>query len=538
MSEGSGDLDVLVVGAGFSGIYQLQRLRELGYRVRLVEAGGGLGGVWYWNCYPGARVDSHCAIYQFSDPELWKSWNWTEKYPGFQEMRAYFAHVDRKWAISQDTLFNTWVTGAKFDESSRLWEVEVSTEGREDVLRARFLVLCTGFGSKPYVPDIPGLETFDGECHHTARWPQQGLDLTGKRVGVVGTGASGIQVAQEAAKVSSQVTVFQRTPNMFLPMRQEQLTPEANERLKENYPERLRRRRETFGGFDIDFVAKKALEVSEEERNEVYERLWREGGFWYWLGTFEDVLMDRDANRTAYEFWRDKIRAQISDAELADKLAPMEPLHPFGVKRPSLVQNYFDIFNQDNVELVDLRATPIERVTPKALHTAGEQYELDILALATGFDAVTGGLTSIDIRSTSGSTLKEEWADGVRTHLGVATSGFPNMFFLYGPQAPTGFLNGPSSAEYQGECMIACLEYLREKGITRIEATRQAEKAWNQLNTEIVNMTLFPEADSWYMGANVPGKRKEILNYPGGLPDYLQRFEEAARNGYEGFILG
>lgn len=531
---GDNNYDVLIVGAGFSGVYQLQRLRQMGFKVRLYEAGGGLGGIWHWNCYPGARVDSHCSIYQFSAPELWRDWEWSEKYPGFEEMRAYFDHVDRVWDISKDVSFNTRVTAAEFDDESRQWLV-YTDQGNET--RAHYVVFCTGFGSKPYVPSIDGLDDFRGVWHHTALWPQQGLSLEGKRVGVVGTGASGIQVAQEAAKVASQLTVFQRTPNMFLPMCQTHLSHEDNEHMKQDIETTFAKRKYTFGGFDFDFIPKKALSVGEGERLAVYEQLWADGGFPYWLGTYEDILFDEAANRTAYDFWRDKIREQIGAPDLAEVLAPMEPLHPFGAKRPSLVQNYFEIFNQPNVDLIDVRRTPIDRVNAAGVVIGDTTFRLDVLVLATGFDAVTGGLTSIDIRGTDGRTIGETWADGVRTHLGVATAGFPNMFFAYGPQAPTGFLNGPSSAEYQGECLLACLAYMREQGKSRIEATSEAEDAWRALNIELVDQTLFPQADSWYMGANVPGKRREILNYPGGLPDYLQRFETSARRGYEGFII-
>ena len=533
-SEKMTEFQVLIVGGGFTGIYQLHRLRQMGFRVRLFEAGSGLGGIWHWNCYPGARVDSECSIYQFSDPELWKDWNWSEKFPGYREMREYFAHVDKKWDISKDVEFNSRVTSARFDETSRHWCIETDTGNR---VHANYVVFCLGFGAKPYIPDIPGLNEFQGECHHTALWPQQDIDMTGKRVGIIGTGASGIQVAQEAAKIASKTTVFQRTPNMFLPMRQQSLTIEDNDSLRESLPEIFESRKHTFGGFSFDFIKKKALAVSDSERNAQYEKLWEKGGFYYWLGTFEDVLFDEAANMTAYIFWRDKIRQMIDNPELWEKLAPMEPLHPFGVKRPSLVQNYFEIFNQSNVELVDLREAPISTVEVEGLSTSEAKYPLDILVLATGFDAVTGGLTNIDIESTNGTNLKEKWANGVSTYLGVSSSGFPNMFFLYGPQAPTGFLNGPSSAEYQGDCLIDCLTYLRENSYTRIEATQESELAWRELNLELVEETLFPQADSWYMGANIPGKCREILNYPGGLPDYLERFNACAANGYEGFVI-
>ncbi|HIE86953.1 MAG: NAD(P)/FAD-dependent oxidoreductase [bacterium] len=528
------NLDVLVVGAGFSGVYQLERLRELGFKVRLVEAGSGLGGIWYWNCYPGARVDTNGPLYQFSRPDLWEDWDWSEMFPGWQEMRAYFDHVDKKLNLSKDILFDTKVTGAEFDEKDRRWVVSTDTGYSAN---PKFLVICTGFGSKPYIPPIEGTSDFAGECYHSALWPQQGTSLGGKRVGVIGTGASGIQIAQEAAKEADHLTIFQRTPNLFLPMRQKQLTASDNVKMKKDYPQSFKRRRETFGGFDYDFIPRSALEVSEDERLAAYEDLWAKGGFHFWLGTFDDVLFNEEANRTAYDFWRNKTLAQIKDPVIAAKLAPAVAPHPFGTKRPSLVQNYYELFNQDNVHLVDISQDPIERITSKGVLTGSGEHELDLLAFATGFDAVTGGLTNIDIRGTDGKTIKQKWENGVRTLLGVATQGFPNLLFAYGPQAPTGFLNGPSSAEYQGDLILNLLVYMREREITRFEAETAAEEAWRQHNFDLVDETLFPQADSWYMGANIPGKTREILNYPGGLPLYLEKFNASAANNYEGFTL-
>jgi cyclohexanone monooxygenase len=536
----SDELDVLVVGAGFAGLYQLDRLRNLGYSVTVFEAGSDLGGVWYWNCYPGARVDTWAPLYQFSREDLWRDFDFTELYPGWDEVRRYFRHVDRKLDLSKDIRFSTRVIGAEFDEERRQWEVRARDErtGETSSVRARYLVLCTGFGSKPYVPDIPGLDTFAGECHHTARWPQGGLDVTGKRVGVIGTGASGVQVIQESAPDAAHLTVFQRTPNLALPMRQQQLDAAANRAMKESYPERFAMRATTFAGFDYDFQDKGALEVSDEERTAVYEKLWETGGFVSWLGTFNDIFFDAEANATAYAFWRDKVRARITDPATAEKLAPTVAQHPFGVKRPSLEQRYYEVYNQDNVDLVDLQDTPIERVTATGVVTAdGREHALDVLVLATGFDAVTGGITAIDIRSTKGESFADVFAAGTRTHLGTATAGFPNLLYVYGPQSPSAFCNGPTCAELQGDWVVQCLEHMRENGLTRIEATPEAEEAWGEHVAELTADTLFPFAKSWYMGDNVPGKKRELLAYPGGLPTYLQKCAEAAERGYEGFAL-
>ncbi len=531
---GDMDFDVLIVGAGFAGLYQLERLRGLGMKVRLYEAGGGMGGIWHWNCYPGARVDTYSAIYQFSDPNLWEDWNWSELYPSQNEMCDYFDYVDKRWNLGKDVQRNTRVTSAHFDESKRHWVVQ---DQNEKTVRARHVLLCTGFASAPYIPAIPGKERFRGEMHHTALWPQSGLDLSGKKVGVVGTGASAIQVIQEASRKASHTTVFQRTPMLALPMRQRPLSAADNERMKKDYPARFARRAETFGGFDFDFRDEAALAVSPQKRNAVYEELWEQGGFPFWLGTFNDVLMNPEANRTAYDFWRDQTRRRIKNKKLVEKLAPTEPPHPWGAKRPSLEQYYYEVFDQENVTLVDLRESPMQEIDERGIKTKDGRHDLDIIVFATGFDAVSGGITRINIAGNDVSSIKEKWRDGIRTQLGVATNGFPNLFFLYGPQSPSGFCNGPSAAEIQGDLIVQMLKDLRDRGITRIEATPAAEESWRQHNIETAAHTLFPLADSWYMGANIPGKPKEILNYPGGLPTYVQKFRESAERNYEGFTL-
>jgi cation diffusion facilitator CzcD-associated flavoprotein CzcO len=528
------NLDVIVVGAGFAGLYLLDRLRRLGMTVQVFEAGRGLGGVWYWNCYPGARVDSPGPIYQYSRDDVWRKWQFSELYPSWQELRDYFRYVDEKLGLSRDIRFNRRVNEAQFDPAHNHWIVR-SSDG--SVASARYLVLCTGISTKPYIPDLPGLNDFGGERHHTALWPQQGLDMHGKRVGVIGTGASGVQVAQEAAGTAAHLTVFQRTPNMALPMRQKKLDDNTVRRMKEKYPEMFDRRTKTFAGFDYDVLAKSALEVSDDERQATFERLWEIGGFAPWIGSFSDILLNEEANRAAYKFWRDKTRVRINDPAVAEILAPTEPIHPFGVKRPSLEQNFYEIFNQPSVKLVDLRSTPIERVTRNAIKTAAGEYELDILVLATGFDAVTGGLTSIDIRGTQGETLKEKWAEGVRAHLGMAVAGFPNLLFVYGPQSPNAFCNGPTCAELQGDWIARLLDHLCQRNYTRVEATVSAEEMWRAQVLELADATLFPRADSWYLGANIPGKPREMLAFAGGLPAYMAKCRESAERGYEGFAI-
>ena len=528
------DRDVVIVGAGFAGVYQLHHLRRLGLSVELIEAGAGLGGIWHWNCYPGARVDSHVPLYEFSAEEIWRDWYWQERFPDWRELRLYFDHVDRVWDISRDVRFGTRVQGARWDEAARVWHLDTS-DG--DQVSARFVVLCTGFAAKPYIPDFPGLAEFRGPRHHTAQWPQEGLDLTGLRVGVVGTGASGVQVIQEAAAVAERVVVFQRTPILALAMQQRRLTREEQDAAKPTYPEVFLRRRATNSGFDFEGAGDSTFGVDDAERRAIYERLWAQGGFSFWAGGFSDLLLDERANRVAYDFWREKVHARVHDPETAELLAPAEPPHPFGVKRPSLEQTYYDVYNQDNVQLVDIRSTPIARVTPTGIETSAEHVDLDVLVLATGFDAVTGGLTNIELRGATGETLAEHWSDGVRTHLGVASHGFPNLLYVYGPQSPSGFCNGPTCAEAQGDWVIELIRDLNDHGVTRIEATPEAEQRWRQQVESIASMTLFPRADSWYMGANIPGKRREMLNWPGGLQLYLAACRMSAAAGYDGFVL-
>lgn len=533
-------LDVLVVGAGFAGLYQLDRLRTLGYSVKLYEAGSGLGGVWHWNCYPGARTDSWGPIYQFSREDLWRDWDLNELYPSRDSLCAYFDYVAQKLDLRKDIVLNTRVVAAQFDEQRRRWTVQAQhTESDEPIqVLARFVVLCTGFASQPYIPEIDGLASFRGEYHHTARWPQAGLDLGGKRVGVVGTGASGVQIIQASAPLAKHLTVFQRTPVLALPMRQRPLDAQANRELKQNYPKRYAMRGQTFSGFDYDFLEHGAFDVTDDQRTEIYEQLWETGGLLPWLANFNDMFSDADANATFYAFWRDKVRQRINDPAVAEKLAPTKAPHPFGVKRPSLEQNYFEVFNRDNVTLVDVRETPIQRVTPTGVVTEdGIEHPLDVLVFATGFDAITGGITAIDIRGIDGESFADAFKPGVRNVLGVATAGFPNLFYIYGPQSPSAYSNGPTCAELQGDWVVRCLEHLRTGDYTRIEASAEAEKAWVAHVEELAEATLFPVADSWYMGANIPGKKRQALCYAGGLSAYLQECDDAARQGYSGFVL-
>lgn len=529
------ELDVLVVGAGYAGVYQLDKLRKLGHHVHVFESAAGLGGVWYWNCYPGARTDSPGPMYQFGDEELWRDWDFAELYPSWSEVRAYFEYVDSKLNLSKDISFDTEVKAARFDEDLCRWRVEAlhkSTGATRSVL-ARHVVLCTGFGSKPYIPAIPGLDTFEGEAYHTARWPQdRSVALASRRIGVIGNGASGVQVVQEAVPVAGHLTLFQRTPNLALPMRQRRHSVQDTE-----LGERMATRNGNYAGLDYDFLDHGTFEVSAEERQATYERLWELGGFRLWLGNFNDTLFDAEANRAFYGFWRDKVRERIQDSDLWEVLAPTEPPHPFGVKRPSLEQSYFEVFNHDNVDVVDLRSNPIERVTPTGVRTAdGVEHELDLLVLATGFDAVTGGITAIDIRNAQGESIADSFTEGVHTALGTATAGFPNMLFVYGPQSPSAFCNGPTAAEAQGQWVVEFVDHMQRNDISRVEATAEAEQRWQATIDEMAADALFSQATSWYMGANIPGKKVQLLMYPGGLPAFLAEVNESAAKGYPEFV--
>jgi cyclohexanone monooxygenase len=528
------DVDVVIVGAGFCGLYALWRLREEGFRARVVDAASGNGGVWHWNAYPGARVDSHWPNYELSLEAVWRDWYWNERFPGRDELCRYFDHVVGVLGLEPDVELGRRVTTAEFDPSCAVWTT-VLDDGRS--ITSRYVILGIGFAAEPYVPALPGLADFSGPCHHTARWPQDGLDLSGRRVGVFGTGATGVQVVQEAAKVADELTVFQRTPAMALPMGQRPLTRDEQDRAKEAFPEFFARRRVGRGGFgDMPAQDKGALEVGDDERRAVYDEAWAAGGLHFWAGTFTDIMIDEVANRTAYDYWRAKTLPRIADPRVAELLAPEQPPYPFGTKRPPLEQGYYEAFNQPNVHLVDVRSTPVERVLPNGVRTASGEHELDVLVLATGFDANTGGLVRLDLHDTEGRSVRERWAGGVDTHLGVAIPGVPNLLMLYGPQSPTAFWNGPTCAEVQGDWVVDLLVHLRGCDDATIEATEDAARSWTAEVDVFAEVTLLGRTDSWYMAANVPGKRRQLLNHPSS-EQYRQRLEDCAAQGYEGFVI-
>ncbi|KAJ8455819.1 hypothetical protein ONZ45_g18854 [Pleurotus djamor] len=529
-------VDVLIVGAGFSGIYQLHTFRKLGLSIKVVEAGKDLGGTWYWNCYPGARVDSFASVYQLEIDELWRDWDYSVRFPDYKEIRLYFEHADRKLGLRRDIVFNTRVVSAQFDELKHQWKVTMQTG---EVVRCRYLSMCTGFTSKPYIPSIRGLETFRGICHHTSRWPQEGVGLRGKRVGIIGTGATAVQVIQEAALVAKETAVFQRTPCIALPMRQRALDKGAQGKLKAHQPKVFRERKQTMGGHDMFFTKGPFASFSIEEVNMVYERLWDLGGFHPLLSGFEEVYTDDEVNTHVYGFWRDKVRERINDPVMKEKLAPEVKPHPFGTKRPPLEQTYYDVFNQANVKLIDVNENAISEVVPEGIKTSdGVVHKFDILVLATGFDALTGSMTQIDIMGTNSITLHDKWTTRASTYIGLMTRHFPNMFFVYAVHGPTAFSNGPTALEVQSDWIYRCLSHMVSKGLTRIEPAEKGEEEWNQAVDEYGNKGLWMKAKSWYNGANIPGKVVQHLNFAGGLAIYLQICKEIEDKGYQDFEFG
>jgi cation diffusion facilitator CzcD-associated flavoprotein CzcO len=521
--------DAIVIGAGVSGLYQLHRLRQLGLSVRCYEDGSGVGGTWYWNRYPGCRFDSESETYGYSwSEELLQEWDWKEHYSGQPENEKYLNYVADKFDLRRDIQFNSRVKSAVYDETANRWEIQLESGQRA---RAQFLVAAVGILSARYTPPFEGIDSFPGESFHTSRWPKEPVNLTGKRVAVIGTGATAVQLIPEIAKEVGHLTVFQRTPNYCAPCRNSLVTPETQRRFKASYPEIHKRIRETSAAFMHDFDSRKTLEVPKEERLALYEELWAQPGFKKWLGNFHDIMTNREANEDFAEFVRNKIRERVKDPVVAEKLVPKD--HPFGSKRIPLETEYYEAYNRDNVLLVDVRETPIERITPKGIKTSDKEYEFDVIIYATGFDAVTGALTQIDIRGEGGQTFKDKWANGPRTYLGLQAAGFPNLFIA----TNSAFCNYTVCAESIVEWITECIRYVREKGFTRIAPTPEAEEAWVQHANELGTYTLLSDAKSWFMGSNIPGKKRAILLYANTAPAYRAKCAEAAAKGYEGFQL-
>jgi len=531
-TERVGACDAVIVGAGLAGLYMLHRLRGLGLTARVYEAGSDVGGTWYWNRYPGARcdVESMDYSYSFSD-ELQQEWQWSERYATQPEILRYINHVADRFDLRGDIQFATRVTTALFDAATSRWAIQTDSGER---VSARFCIMAIGCLSTAQMPRFPGLETFTGEWYHTGNWPHAGVDFTGQRVGVIGTGASGIQSIPIIAQQATHLFVFQRTPNFTIPAWNAPLDLEHERRLKAKYAEHRRKNRESRAGFVVPVGDMPALEAPPDERQRAYEACWARGGFGF-TSAFADIGTNMEANDTAAAFVRAKIRDIVRDPAVAETLSPHD--HPIGTKRLPLDTDYYDTFNRDNVTLIDVRKDLIEAITPDGLRTREAAYALDSIVFATGFDAMTGALLNIDIRGRAGGTLKEKWVAGPRTYLGIAIAGFPNLFIITGPGSPSVLSNMMVSIEQHVDWIADCIAYLRACDLAAIEATIEAEDGWVAHVNDVGNTTLYPRADSWYVGANIPGKPRIFMPYVGGVGAYRKICDDIAAKGYKGFTL-
>ena len=529
------DYDTIIIGAGMSGLYQLYRLRELGLRVRVLEAGTNVGGTWYWNRYPGARFDSESYSYGYSfSKELLQEWDWSEHFAGQPETLRYCNHVADKFDLRRDIQFESRVTAAHYDEGSRSWTITLEDGNR---FNCRFLITAIGPLSTPTLPRIEGLGDFKGASFHTARWPKEPVDFAGKRVAVIGTGATGIQTIQTIAKEVGHLTVFQRTANWAAPLHNGKIDAETQKKIKAGYPEMFARCQETFACFVHTPDARGAFEVSDEEREANYERLYGERGFGIWQGNFRDILIDRKANATISDFVARKIRERVKNPEVAEKLIPKN--HGFGTRRVPLETYYYEVYNQDNVELIDIKETPIERITQSGIKTSAREFEFDIIIYATGFDAITGSFDKIDFRGANDARLKEKWKHGPQTYLGIMVHEFPNMMMLMGPHTALG--NIPRSIEYSVDWVTGLVRFARDNKLTRLEATTAGVQSWTDHVKALGVGLLSNEIDSWMTGinSNVEGKQTRIIaRYSGSAPAYRARCDAVAAKGYEELRLG
>jgi cyclohexanone monooxygenase len=528
-------LDVLIVGAGVGGLYAIHRLRRLGLNVRAYEAGSGIGGTWFWNRYPGCRCDVESLEYSYSfSNELQQEWRWPERYGTQPEILRYINHVADRFDLRRDVELNTRIASAHFDGKTNMWSLTTHAGVR---VTAPFCIMATGNLSTPRTPNIPGLESFKGRWFHTGLWPHEGVDFGGLRVGVVGTGSSGVQLIPHIAKAAKHLYVFQRTANFSLPARNAPLDPEKERTHKAEYPERRRAAFDTpFGIAGHAPPVKSALEATRDELHRTYAAKWEEGGSISFLYAFTDLLVNKASNDTASEFVRDKIRSTVKDPITAELLCPTD--HPIGTKRLILDTGYYETYNRDNVTLVDIKSAPIRQITTNGLSTANAHYALDALVFATGFDAMTGAMREIDIRTDTGTTIREKWANGPRTYLGIMMAGFPNLFMVTGPQSPGVKSQMILSCEQHVDWIADCLLHLRQAGLNRIEPERAAEDAWVDHTNEVADRTLYPLANSWYVGANIPGKPRIFMPYVGGVTAYKKKCDEVAAQGYEGFLMG
>lgn len=494
------NIDVLIIGAGFAGVYLLHQLRKEGLKVKIVEAGNGLGGVWHWNTYPGARTDTPVPTYALNIPEVYETWTWTEEYPGEKELKAYFCHIDNVLGISRDVIYGEKLNKATFDETADKWQLETD---HGTTFTAQFFCPCMGFASKPYIPDWPGLDEYKGRLIHPSLWPAEGIDMEGKKVAVIGAGATGVQIAQEAARVAQQLTCFIRTPNLSWPMGQTKIDPEQAERDRALLKYQLGEKRfTTVGGFLYDETTRQVMDDTPEEREARLSEDYRIGGFRIFFCSYINVLGDKEGNDEIYKFWRRKTHERMKDKKKAELLAPSKPPHPFAGKRPSLEQDYYEQMDKPHVKLVNVKKNAITHMVSNGIVTAdGTVHEADITVLATGFDAITGGFKEIAITGLSGITLEDRWKDATYSYLGLMVSGFPNMFYIYGPLSPSSYATGPAVLESQAHWILDTMRKLRKQGATRIDATTEGEREWRQKVNTIHAYTLREHVEgSWYLG--------------------------------------
>ncbi|KAG6007342.1 hypothetical protein E4U54_008856 [Claviceps lovelessii] len=526
------EVEVLIVGAGFAGIYLLHKLRSNGFKCLVLEAGNNLGGTWNSNRYPGSRVDTDMPLYQLSIPEVWSTWTWTEKFPCRDELAQYFQHVDEVLNIRKDVLFDSKVVSARYLPDKSLWNVRTQSGAR---FASRFLLLATGFASKPYVPTWPGSGEFQGIICHSAYWPSSGIELTGKRVAIIGTGATGVQMAQEVSRQASHLYVLQRTPNLCLPMRQRKLDYVEQAAARADLPRLFKHRLTTLSGYADNPLPRSIFSDDFKERRAYLESLWNEGGFKFWTANYHDVLVDAEANRIAYDFWAEKTRVRIPNPEKRDLLAPVDPPHAWGCKRPSLETDYYEQLSKPHVSLVDVNKRPIVGFTKNGIQLAdGGVCEVDVVVLATGFDALTGSMLDMGLTATDGTQLPQKWSGGVGTYLGTTLAGYPNLFYVFAVHGPTAS-NGPSCIELQSDWIVDVMVKMRDDDIESVEPTAQAEAEWTELVHAVYQNTLVRDTRSWYDGSNVPDKRSEPLIFCGGFPMYRDLCYKAVQDNWRGF---
>ncbi|KAF8419317.1 hypothetical protein EV426DRAFT_291323 [Tirmania nivea] len=531
------EIDVLIIGGGFGGLAQWKKIKDLnlGLAVKIYEKAPESGGIWYWNCYPGARVDSDFPTYQLFDKELWSTFTFSERFPSGPELRKYFKHVEKTWNITPDMEYNKGVTGATWDSTGHLWKV-LCEDG--SVTYCRWLLSCLGAGNRINIPSFPGVENFKGEVYHTARWPQGGVDTKGKRVAVVGTGASGVQVIQEIGDEVEHLTIYQRTPNLCMPMSQRKLNAQEEEDKKKTgkYEQSFDLCRVTGTGGEEVPRLRSAMDYTPEQRKEHLDRLWAYGGFGFWIGSFYDLLGNPETNNEMYKYWRSRVLERIKDPKKQELLAPEEAPHPWGTKRPSLEQRYFEVVDQDHIDIINTNVSPIISFGERGLITKEEgEVPVDIIVLATGFDNMLS-ISTLNLVGLNGETIQDYWCNGVRSSMGIAVPGFPNLLYLYGTQAPSAFANGPTLNQLQAEWVAETIQACEKEGVTSFEAKKEMENQWVELLHSEWNKSLFPKAKSWYNGGNIPGKKVEGMFWIGGVHKYMEWLKRSCENDHQGWI--